>query len=317
MKSIFILLTGLLTASASAGERGPAVPDYPADRVSARTYVIHGPMGYPSPENQGFMNNPAFVLTDAGVVVVDPGSSVQSGEMVLRQIRKVTDKPVLALLNTHVHGDHWLGNHAFRDADSAVPIYGHPQMLAGVEKGAGEEWIDRMLRSTEGATAGTEVRGPNVAVGHGDEVTFGNVTFRFHHYGQAHSTSDLMIEVPEERLLFLADNVCNERVVRMDDGTFRGSVATIDSALAIPDIAVYVPGHGRTADAAFVHAYRDYLNGVYAAAEELYEQGMAPFEMKPVIEQRLLRFKDWIGFDDELGKHISLAVLEVEQAMFE
>lgn len=316
MKTVLTLIALLTLGSASAGERGPAVPDYPAEQVAERTYVIHGPMGYPSPENQGFMNNPAFVLTDAGVVVIDPGSSVQTGEMVLRQIRKITDAPVAAVLNTHVHGDHWLGNHAFRNADPKVPIYGHPKMIEEVEKGAGETWVDLMMRSTEGATAGTEVRGPNIAVGDGDEVRFGNTTFRFHHPGPAHTNTDVMIEVPEHGVLFLADNVCNERIVRMDDGTFRGSVAVIDAALEIP-AKVYVPGHGRTGGVDFVHAYRAYLDGLYTAAEEYYEQGMAPFEMKPMIEKRLARFKGWSGFDEELGKHISLAVLEVEQAMFE
>ena len=99
----------------AAGRAAP-LPDYPASKVATHTYVIHGPVDYPNPQNQGFMNNPAFVLTKAGVVVIDPGSSVQSGEMVLRQIRKVTDQKVVAVLNTHAHGDHWLGNQAFREA---------------------------------------------------------------------------------------------------------------------------------------------------------------------------------------------------------
>jgi hypothetical protein len=65
--------------------------DYPAEQVAPGLYVIHGPVDYPNPENQGFMNNPAFLVTETGVIVVDPGSSVQTGEMVLRQTRAVTD----------------------------------------------------------------------------------------------------------------------------------------------------------------------------------------------------------------------------------
>ena len=107
---LFALVAPVLAA------RGPALPDYPADEVAPGVYVIHGPVGYPTPENQGFMNNPSFLVTDAGVIVVDPGSSVQTGEMVLRQVRKVTDKPLLAVFNTHVHGDHWLGNQALSAA---------------------------------------------------------------------------------------------------------------------------------------------------------------------------------------------------------
>jgi len=38
--------------------------------------------------------------------------------------------------------------------------------------------------------------------------------------------------------------------------------------------------------------------------------------MKPKVEQALAKFEDWSGFEDELGKHISLAILEVEKSMF-
>jgi len=86
------------------------VRDYPVDQIAPNTYVIHGPLGFPTVENQGFMNNPGFVITDSGVVLIDPGSSIQAGRMVLKQIRSITEKPVTHVINTHVHGDHWLGN---------------------------------------------------------------------------------------------------------------------------------------------------------------------------------------------------------------
>ena len=47
-----------------------------------------------------------------GVILVDPGSTYQVGKQVLAEIKKVTTKPVVAVFNTHIHGDHWLGNQA-------------------------------------------------------------------------------------------------------------------------------------------------------------------------------------------------------------
>lgn len=314
-KLLAVTLFSLWIANSAAAERGPALPDYAAKKVASHTYVIHGPVGYPSPQNQGFMNNPAFVITKAGVVVVDPGSSVQSGEMVLRQIRKVTEQKVVAVLNTHVHGDHWLGNQAFREADAAVAIYGHPNMIADIGKGVGDNWVANMEQLTAGATRGTRVEGPNIAIKHGDKVTFGGITFHFHHYGTAHSTSDVMIEVPQEQLLFLADNANNARIVRMDDGSFTGNVATLEQALKIK-AKVYVPGHGQTGDGKFVRAYRDYLASLKSAVKKFYDEGMSDFEMKPKVAAELSRFKEWPGFEEELGKHISLAVLEVEAESF-
>ena len=311
------LMLGLVgcAASAMAAERGPAVPDYPAKQVAAHTYVVHGPVGYPSPQNQGFMNNPSFVLTPSGVVVVDPGSSVQTGAMLLRQIRKVTDKPVIAVLNTHVHGDHWLGNQAFRESDPQVPIYGHPRMIKAIEAGAGANWVSNMESMTEGASRGTVPVSPNHTVADGDTLTLGDMAFRFHNFGTAHTNNDLMIEVPQEQVLFLADNANNHRIVRMDDGKFSGNIATLDAAMKIK-AKVLVPGHGQTGGWEVVQAYRDYLAELRAAVKKYYDEGMSDFEMKEKVAADLARFKEWPGFDDELGKHISLAYLEIENESF-
>jgi glyoxylase-like metal-dependent hydrolase (beta-lactamase superfamily II) len=297
-------------------ERGPDLPDYPADQVAPGLYVIHGPVDYPTPENQGFMNNPAFLVTETGVIVVDPGSSVQTGEMVLRQIRKVTDKPLLAVLNTHVHGDHWLGNQAMLAAAPQVPIYGHPEMLKLVAEGAGEEWVQRMTSATEGATEGTVAKGPTHPLDGGETLAIGGLTFKTHYYPHVHSTSDLMFEIPELEVLFLGDNACNGRIVRMDDGSFIGSMNALDGVKESVKASVLIPGHGQTGGWEIVDDYRDYLAGVYDGVAALYESGGSDFEMRPVIAEQLARFKDWPGFEEELGKHISLAYLEVEADAF-
>ncbi len=316
MRYALTLVLLLPVLALAAGPRGPAVPDYPADQVAPGIYVIHGPREYPTAQNQGFMNNPAFMVTADGVVVIDPGSSVQTGEMVLRQIRRITDRPLLAVLNTHVHGDHWLGNQALRAERPEVPIYAHPRMLQQVAEGAGRDWVERMLSATEGATRGTEVVGPNIAVDDGDTIELGGVTFRFHYFGHVHSLTDLMIEVVGHEVLFLADNATNQRIVRMDDGSFSGSIAALDAAKARISAKVLVPGHGPTGGWEIVDSYREYLAGVYETVVALYGQGVSDFEMKPQVAARLTRFKDWPGFEDELGKHISLAYLEAEGQAF-
>ncbi len=308
-----LLLTLTLPAS---GDRGPDLPDYPAEEVASGVYVIHGPVDYPNPENQGFMNNPAFIVTDDGVIVVDPGSSVQTGEMVLRQIRKLTDKPLLAVLNTHVHGDHWLGNQAMLAVAPEVPIYAHPKMLEQIAQGAGTEWVQRMMTATQGATAGTVARGPTHPLEGGETLVLGGLGVRTHYYPHGHTTTDLMFEIPELDLLFLGDNACNRRIVRMDDGSFRGSLVALDGVKEVAKAKTLVPGHGRTGGWEIVDAYRSYLAGVYEGVTELYAQGMSDFDMKPVIAERLSPFQDWPGFAEELGKHISIAYLEVEAEAF-
>ena len=188
-----VLLGGLLPSVSAA-----AVTDQPFEKVAENTWVIHGPLEMPSPANQGFMNNPGVVLTSEGAVIIDPGSSLQAGEMVLRMLKMITSEPVVAVFNTHIHGDHWLGNQAIKAAYPDAPVYGHMEMLAMIENGAGDTWVELMDKLTEGATKGTQVVGPDHVLKDGDVVKIGNKRFRIHHYGQAHTRTDIMIEVAED-----------------------------------------------------------------------------------------------------------------------
>lgn len=299
----------------SLAARGPDIKDYPADQVARNVYVIHGPLGTPNTKNKGFMNNPAFVITDDGIVVIDPGSSVQVGEMLLRVIAKVSNKPLRAVFNTHIHGDHWLGNQAIRAAYPNVPIYGHPKMIALIEAGAGQHWVDLMDRLTKGKTAGTTVTAPNKPVNNGDVFTFGDVTFKIHHYGKAHTTSDIMIEIPERSITFLGDIALNGRLPRIDDGDIQGNIRACTLILETGS-KTYVPGHGQTGDARVAKNFRRYLQTLYTSVKKYYDKGMSDFEMKKQVASALGAYADWSGFDQQLGRHISLAYLQIEQAEF-
>lgn len=314
MKNIpFISLMILLTQLASAADTH-RLRDYPAEQVANKVWVIHGPLGFPSVENQGFMNNPAFVLTDAGVVVIDPGSSTAAGEMVLRQIDKLTKQPVVAVFNTHVHGDHWLGNQAIKDAWPDARFYAHPRMIAKAGAGAAEEWLDRMNRSTDGFTANTRALIPDQAIDQDRVIEIGNTHFRIDAPPKAHSNTDVMIEVVEPGVYFTGDNITHKRIPRMDDGTFKGSAAACKVAKAA-QARIYVPGHGPSGGVDIIDGYCDYLATLYRLSGELYEEEMEDYEMKPHIARALKAYADWDGFDAEIGKHISLAILEYEGSL--
>lgn len=292
--------------------RGEWAPDKVADGV----FVIHGPLGLPNPGNQGFMNNPAFIIGDGGVVVVDPGSSVQVGEMLLRRIERHTDKPVVAVFNSHIHGDHWLGNQAIRAKYPDAPIYGHERVGPKVIAGAGAEWVQLMLDLTEQATAGTQVVKADHPVKDGDVIKAAGLTFQIYNTEKAHTDTDIMVLAKEKGVMFLGDNAGHERILRLEGGSFRGNVAALDLALE-SGASVFVPGHGPTAGTEAAWRYRDYLQTVYETVAAGYEDGKADFEIRPELLPKLDAWKGWQGFEDLLGAHISAAYLEAEAADFE
>jgi glyoxylase-like metal-dependent hydrolase (beta-lactamase superfamily II) len=304
------LLVGLMPSLSAA-----AVKDHPFEKVAENTWVIHGPLEMPNVGNQGFMNNPGIVLTSEGVVIIDPGSSVQSGGMVLRMLKGVTDKPVVAVFNTHIHGDHWLGNQAIKAVYPDAPVYGHTEMLAMIEDGAGDTWVELMDRLTEGATKGTRVVGPDHALKHGDTIKIGNKTFRIHHYGQAHTRTDIMIEVAEDGVVFLGDNVTANRVPRMSDGNFTGNINSVENILKVK-ATTWVPGHGPTGTADIVSNYRDYLAAVYASGKQAFDEDLDSSDVKPIALKATVKYKDWAGYEREIGPQGAQAYMEVEAAEF-
>lgn len=310
--TITAIVLAFLSWSAVAAN---VVRDYPFEKVAENTWVIHGPLGHPSVENQGFMNNPGIVMTSAGVVIVDPGSSVMAGEMVLRMIAKVTDKPVIATFNTHVHGDHWLGNQAVRAAYPNTPIYAHPKLIEKVAAGEGDNWVAMMDRLTKGFTKGTRVEVANKALNHGDEVKIGGKTFRIHHYGQAHSVTDIMIEVVEDGVVFLGDNVTAKRIPSLRHGTFQGNISTLKKILKT-DAKTWVPGHGPSGDQSVVTVYMDYLSAVYEAAKLAFNDDLGSSEAKPIVMKKTAAFSGWEGYESEIGPQSIQAYLEVEASEF-
>ena len=302
------MLLGTMVGSGTTA--GDMVREYPVDRIAAHTYVIHGPREIASVANQGFMNNPAFVVTAEGVVVIDPGSSLQSGRMMMKQLRAVTGKPVTHVLNTHVHGDHWLGNQAVREVYPDAVLMAHPEMIKRV-RGVAEEWVSLVHRLSGGFTEGTRAVVPTVAIGNGEELKTGGITFRIHAPPDAHSHTDIMIQVVEDAVVFGGDNFLSKRLPRLDDATFKGGVEACRVAAGL-NARHYVPGHGPSGGVEIVKAYGNYLATLYAEVKKYYDAGKNDYDMKDAVVAKLKAYADWTHFDDVIGKHISLAVLEIE-----
>lgn len=311
LSKLTFLLMLLVSVSISAEEIKP----YPLKKIASNTYVIHGPLEYPNKKNKGFMNNPGFVVTKTGVVVIDPGSSVQVGRMVLKHIKNVTTKPVTHVLNTHIHGDHWLGNHAFADAYPKAIIMAHPDMIKRAKAGAAKQWVSMMSQLTDGASNGTRAVIPGKVIDDKQVIKAGGIQFRIYAPKEAHSFTDIMIEVVEESVVFLGDNVLYKRLPRMNDGTFTGNIKACQVAIDI-GAKTYVPGHGDSGSKDIIVPFMNYLKTVYSEVGKNYEAGMSDFEMKPNVVGKLQNYTDWSGFHDEVGKHISLAVLEYEKNSF-
>lgn len=310
---------GTLAAGIEALVKGPPMKDLPVVRISPHVYVIQAPDGFPTPENQGMMANITLVVGQAGVIVVDTGASLQIGEMAIRQLRTVTDKPVVGVINTHYHGDHWLGNHAFAEAYGMdLPRYAHPGARAGIEGEHGRYWQASMEAWTGRATAGTIIVPPNRDARHGDSLSLGDVTLRLHHYGRAHTPSDISVEVVEDGVMCVGDVLMDRRIANMDEGSYTGTFETMDALGANSRTRIWLPAHGEPGPAVLAWQ-RALFEGIYEPCVGAVKAGQ-PLEAArelvlrdPRVAERAAETKGW---SNNIGKYISLAYLEAEQKEF-
>ena len=78
--------------------------------------------------------NAALIMTDDGVIIVDPHSKPSAARALYKEIQTVTKKPVRKMINTHFHWDHWQGNEVYAAANPALEIVATQQTRENLTK---------------------------------------------------------------------------------------------------------------------------------------------------------------------------------------
>lgn len=302
--------------AAQAYALGPKVPDVKPVQTAEHVWSIVAHDAFPTPENQGLFSNTHFIFTPKGVAVFDTGSSLQIGQMALRMLRTLTDKPVIAVFNSHFHGDHWLGNQAYVEAfGKSLPIYALPGTRRVIEGIEGNAWRENMLKWTNNSSLGTQVVAPTLDVRHGDAFEFGGITLKAHHYGKAHTSDDLCLEIVQDKAVCAGDIMMNHRIANMEDGSFLGTLAYYEQLEKAAGAKMWLPGHG-AASPDILAWNREIFQGIYDGALKAAREMAGPTVAKEYVlaDPRVAKnAKTTAGFDKNIGKFASLAYLEAEQ----
>ena len=289
------------------------VGEFKFEAITDRVFVMHGPRAQPNPQNQGFMNNPALIVGSTGLILIDPGGSLQVGNKILDEVAKISDKPVIAVFNTHIHGDHWLGNLAVRNKYPNADIYAHANTVTQALGSEGETWLALMSRLTEGKTEGTEIVTANKTVEHDNRIVIDGEEFRIHSLLPSHTDSDIMIEHVASRTIFTGDNCSRLRLGRFDgSGSIIGTIAALEYLLE-QNYQLVVPGHGPSGSVSdALMPYLNYLRALEAAVAEGQEAELEDYEIKQNILPRFAHMTHWAEFDSLFGRNVNKMFLELE-----
>ena len=278
-------------------------------KIGERVQVLLGPIQHANSVNQGYMVNSTAIIGDNGVVLVDPGGTDEVGHFIKMQVRRITRKPVTHVINTHPHGDHYLGNVAFPEATVISSEKCRELVLQD-----GDAWV-RLMESMVGRrfpntrpVAASVVYPPLSKT----TITLNGIKLVLWVPPGSHTAGDLVVYLPDERILITGDILVNGVVPTMQDGFVKNWISVLEQVEQI-DADVYVPGHGQLMQRAQVRALRDAITRFYVGVREGYRADLGESEIRSTLD-----LSEWEGLERAyvIGRNINRAYLEVEQELF-
>ncbi len=246
-------------------------------KISAHCYYIKGFSGAVSQENQGFMSNAGFVVTDAGVVVFDTLGTPVLAKQLVAAIAKITTQPIKRVIISHYHADHIYGMQVFKDM--GIEIWAHTagqtylnsdeaQQRLQQRRGMLYPWIDD---KTHLVSADKWLTGDST-------FEMGGLHFELRHVGPAHSTEDMAMFVKEDSVLYSGDLIFKGRVPYVGNADSRLWLQALDKLIAF-NPEYLIPGHGTASDTPLedLKLTRKYLNYVREAMGRAV-QNFIPFD---------------------------------------
>lgn len=206
-----------------------------------------------------FFVNAFLVETEDGVVAVDATLALSSSRELRRKIDKEIRKPLLAVLLTHGHPDHYTGiGELTRDLD--VPILA----TQGAIDFATRE--DKVKEQIAIAIFGDEYPRtrvfPNKAVHGGDAYDFGGVTFKIADYGPGESDDDSLwyLEIDGAKHVFVGDLIHNHMHCFFRDGHAAQWLVNLQRmTIDFTHEDVLYTGHGDPAGTEMVYWHKGYV----------------------------------------------------------
>lgn len=277
-------------------------------QIAPDTWVVQGADADFSLQNGGNIVNTAFVVTDAGVVVIDSGPSRRYGEQFLAAIARITPQPVAKVFITHHHPDHFLGNQAF-PADRLCALSGTAEAI----RSDGENLNANLYRLAGDWMLGTEVVIPGCAAAAGP-LQVGKHRFELIAL-DGHTGSDLAIFDATTGVLFTGDLAFHGRAPTTPHADVPRWLAALDRLAAVPFRAI-VPGHGAPAtDDAPLRQTRAWLTWLQATVADGADRGL---DLTDMLGQPIpARFQSLAVAGEEYRRSLSHLFPAAERAALE
>lgn len=254
IKSIFFLTILLATASAFSAEETKV--EFSTFQLSDTIYMLQGRGG-----NVGISSG------EDGLYIIDDQVKPVTSQL-LHAIRKISNKPIRFVINTHYHADHTGGNEMIGKSGSLIIAHDNTYKRMTTEQ------VSIFMQNT--TPPYTKDALPVVTFNDEMSLHFNGETATLYHVAHGHTDGDSIIHFPASNVIHMGDMYFNTLYPYVDldaGGSIQGMVHAADLALSLADDSTrIIPGHGPLAITEDLRAYRDYLIKASANVQALIDE---------------------------------------------
>ncbi len=276
MKSL--LLIAILFASINSLSAQDKPVEFTTFQLSDTVYMLKGRGG-----------NVGVSTGEDGLYIIDDQIRPVTTQL-LQAIRKISDKPIRIVLNTHYHADHVGGNETIGDAGAVIISHDN------IRKRMTTEQVSIFMKNSTPPYAKDAL--PIVTFNDRLSLHMNGETATAYYVANGHTDGDSIIHFPVSNVIHMGDMFFNDLYPYVDldaGGSMQGLVAAADLALSMADESTrIIPGHGPLGMTEDLKNYRDYLIKAGANVQELIDKDM---DLQQIIAAEPT--KEW---DEELGK---------------
>ena len=237
-------------------------------------------------ENEGLNANIGLIVTPAGALMIDSGASFQGAQKIHAAVKAVTNQPVKWVINTGGQDHRWLGNDYF--AAQGAEVIAHADAKADMLARGGDHMSGLKNELKEKLDGTVPTLPTRWLAGQDETLNLGGMTIEVKHRHGAHTPGDLMVWLPQQRVVFSGDIVYVDRMLGVIPVSHTGRWLESFAALETLKPARIVPGHGDVCELPQAQAQtRDYLQALRVHTKKAVENGddisdaIKSFDAKP------------------------------------
>ena len=243
---------------------------------------------------ESFAANAGIVIGREGILVVDTLISAKEARRFISDIRKVSEKPIKYVVDTHYHLDHAFGNCEFAKVGAVIISQANDRKNLA-NKGEATLKNAKAYGLTDEDMSETVITLPTLTFTDRMTIDLGGETVELIYVGPSHTEGSTLVYLPERKILFTGDVLFTDFHPFMGEGDVSGWVKTLDFILAL-DVTTIIPGHGPISGKKDIADMKAYILTFDQKARELVaktnDADYIAAELKKVLPAR--RLGEWM-----------------------